>query len=201
MERKLFGCILTFALLPLSVAAQTEAPVETRVRELVGAELTSEALIETLQPAEEAPPVFRARGTKVEPKCDFFRRQRGKPAAEIAAIKVLFAYDSADIAPEAARDLDKLGNALTSSKLAPCCFQIEGHTDSEGGDGYNRNLSERRAQSVIDYLARKFQINRQRLMAVGKGESDPLAGNDSDAGRSRNRRVQIVNLGYGEVGQ
>lgn len=200
MEWKLFSCALTVALLPLSLAAQTEAPAEPRVRELAGAELTSESLIEALQPQEEAPPEFRTRGSKAAPKCDFFRRQRG-PAADIVAIKILFAYDSADLTPEATRDLDKLGNALASSRLAPCCFQIEGHTDSEGVDEYNRNLSERRARRVIDYLASTFKIDRQRMLAVGMGEGKPIAENDSEAGRSRNRRVQIVNLGYGEVEQ
>jgi outer membrane protein OmpA-like peptidoglycan-associated protein len=201
MDRKWFGSVMAGALTILAVTAQAQAPAATKVQEISGAQLTSERLIEVLQPQEEAPPEFRARGAKVQPKCEFFRRQRGNPVAEIAAIQVLFAYDSADLTPEATQSLDQLGKALASSRLAPCCFQIEGHTDNEGTEEYNRSLSQRRAQKVIDYLADKFSIDRQRLMAVGKGESAPIADNTTDAGRSRNRRVQIVNLGYGQVEQ
>jgi OmpA-OmpF porin, OOP family len=199
MDRTWLGCALAAALLALPAAVQAQAPAEPKVQELSGDQLTSEALIQVLQPQDEAPPEFRARGRKVTPKCEFYRRQRGNPVADIVAIKVLFAYDSADLTPEATQNLDQLGKALTSGRLAPCCFQIEGHTDSEGGGEYNRSLSERRAQSVIEYLARTFGIDRQRLMAVGKGESTPIASNDSETGRSRNRRVQVVNLGYGQV--
>lgn len=199
MDRKWFVFAVAAALLALPGAAWAQAPAEPKVQELSGDRLTSEALIQALQPDEEAPPEFRARGKKVTPKCDFFQRQRGNPVADIVAIQILFPYDSADLTPEATRNLDELGKALTSNRLAPCCFQIEGHTDNEGSDDYNRSLSARRAQSVIDYLARTFGIDRQRLMAVGKGESKPIASNESETGRSRNRRVQVVNLGYGQV--
>jgi outer membrane protein OmpA-like peptidoglycan-associated protein len=199
MERKWFGCVLACLLLPLSGAAQTPAPPAPKIQELTGDRLTSENLIEALQPREEAPPEYRVRGSKAKPKCEFFQKQRGNPVADIVALKILFGYDSAELTPEARRDLDKLGTALTSNRLAPCCFQIEGHTDNAGTEEYNRGLSERRARSVIEYLVRSFGIDGQRLMPVGMGEKKPLVDNSSEAGRSRNRRVQIVNLGYGQV--
>lgn len=205
MDRTGFGCVLAAVLLlAFPGTARTQPAAEPTVHELDGDELTSESLIEVLQPQEEAPPQFRARGArKPTPNCDFYRRQRGQAAnravAEIAAIKIQFAYDSADLTSEAIGKIDKLGQALTSSALAPCCFQIEGHTDNEGSGEYNRNLSERRARSVVDHLVKAFGIDRGRLTVVGLGESKPLADNGSEAGRSRNRRVQIVNLGYGEV--
>lgn len=206
MQRNWFRIVLALGalLMPLPAIAQTDTPAEPQVRELSGDEVTSESLIEVLQPREEAPPEFRARGrAPVRPDCAFYRKQRGggagKAAAAIASIRILFAYDSAVLTPEATRNLDELGKALTSKALSPCCFRIEGHTDSEGTEDYNRSLSARRAHSVIDYLARHFEIDRDRLLAVGLGESKPITGNNTDEGRSRNRRVQVVNLGYGEV--
>ena len=78
-------------------------------------------------------------------------------------------------------------------------MQIEGHTDSRGSDAYNQKLSQRRAQSVIRYLAASFGIEEDRLLAVGKGEGEPLADNGTDSGRQKNRRVQIVNIGYAKA--
>jgi outer membrane protein OmpA-like peptidoglycan-associated protein len=68
---------------------------------------------------------------------------------------------------------------------------IEGYTDSVGGEGYNQGLSERRADSVKSYLAAQG-IGSIRLSASGKGESDPVASNDSAAGRQQNRRVEVI---------
>jgi outer membrane protein OmpA-like peptidoglycan-associated protein len=68
---------------------------------------------------------------------------------------------------------------------------IEGYTDSVGSEDYNQGLSERRADSVKAYLAGQG-IGAIRLSALGKGESDPVAGNDSAAGRQQNRRVEVI---------
>jgi outer membrane protein OmpA-like peptidoglycan-associated protein len=78
-------------------------------------------------------------------------------------------------------------------------MQIEGHTDSKGSDTYNQTLSQRRAQSVIRYLAKSLGVKEDRLLAVGKGESDPIADNSTDSGRQKNRRVQIVNIGHAKA--
>jgi OmpA-OmpF porin, OOP family len=69
---------------------------------------------------------------------------------------------------------------------------IEGHTDNVGNDAYNQKLSEERAQSVRQYLIDKFGIDGTRLKAVGYGESKPIAGNDTEEGRMKNRRVQAL---------
>jgi hypothetical protein len=99
-----------------------------------------------------------------------------------------FDYDSADIRPESTPILAELYAGL--SKDAAASIVIEGHTSSEGSDAYNQTLSERRAKSVVDDLVRRG-IPASRLSASGVGEARPLAGNDTEAGRVLNRRVEV----------
>ncbi len=68
---------------------------------------------------------------------------------------------------------------------------VEGHADSVGSDMYNRGLSQRRAQAVVDYLVGKVGIGAGRLEAIGYGESTPVASNETEEGRAKNRRVQF----------
>lgn len=193
-------------------ATEEESPTQQQpeVRDLTGQEVTSEALIDALAPKEGTAPKTRsgARSLTVssQPQCDFYRQQRSrgigiKPVADVVAVSILFAFNKADVTPQAAKTLDAIGEALTSGSLAPCCFELEGHTDSIGSEPYNLGLSQRRAESVANYLAEKFEIDPQRLLTAGRGESQPIASNETDEGRQKNRRVQIVNLGYGEVAQ
>ncbi|OGR95115.1 MAG: hypothetical protein A2V88_17935 [Elusimicrobia bacterium RBG_16_66_12] len=168
--------------------------------------MTKEKLIEVLKPRG---PALHTRGIAPvggKPNCKNYRDQRtrgigpvagGAPASDAAAIKVHFAFNSAELSPEATRTLGELGSALTSQELVSCCFQIEGHTDGVGGGGYNLRLSERRAQSVVRYLRQQFGIDIDRLLAVGHGKDQPIADNGTETGRQKNRRVQIVNLGFG----
>ncbi|MCP4660915.1 MAG: OmpA family protein [bacterium] len=202
MIRKLMNPLVVVLLLaPLCVAQDEPAEQEeSQIRDLTGQKVTSEVLIDVLTPKKR---IGRPRSL-TGPKCDFYRQQRSRgigiqPVADVAAIEILFAFDSAAISPEAAENLDALGQALSSGALASCCFELEGHTDSIDTEEYNLDLSRRRAASVAAYLAEKFRIDRQRLLSVGYGESRPIATNDTDAGRQKNRRVQIANLGYGEL--
>jgi outer membrane protein OmpA-like peptidoglycan-associated protein len=201
-----FGlAVLSATLAVIPASAQTEP----KVRDLTGRDYDSETLIDVLKPKTEPPPEWlKVRGARSMSapmaKCDFYKRQtaRGitvKPVADIAAVEILFAYDSSTLTPEASKGLDEIGKALSSTELSPCCFRIEGHTDSKGTDDYNLRLSEQRARSVTTYLARRFGIDTDRMLVVGLGEEQPIANNDNEQGRHKNRRVQIVNLGYGEV--
>ena len=72
--------------------------------------------------------------------------------------------------------------------------QVSGHTDAIGSAASNQRLSERRAGSVVSYL-RDRGIEAGRMRSVGYGESRPVAGNDTDKGRSRNRRIEFTALG------
>ncbi len=70
-------------------------------------------------------------------------------------------------------------------------LQIEGHTDSVGGDDFNQQLSERRADSVRDFLAEQG-VSASSITARGFGKTQPVASNDTPEGRQRNRRVELV---------
>jgi len=70
-------------------------------------------------------------------------------------------------------------------------MNVIGYTDSTGPEAYNQKLSERRAQAVADYFATEGQVPRETMRVSGMGESDPIASNDTDAGRAQNRRVVI----------
>jgi outer membrane protein OmpA-like peptidoglycan-associated protein len=111
------------------------------------------------------------------------------------SITVTFASASATLTPDAARALDPLGRALTAAELAPYRFRIEGHTDTVGDAGLNQNLSERRAAAVRDHLINTYGVEPSRLVAVGFGSSQLLVPTAPQTAESRNRRVQIVNLG------
>jgi outer membrane protein OmpA-like peptidoglycan-associated protein len=102
---------------------------------------------------------------------------------------VLFTSGRADLKVGATGNLNKLVAFL--NRYPDRTVVIEGYTDSVGGEDYNQGLSERRADAVKSYLSGQG-ISSTRLSASGKGESDPVAGNDSAAGRQQNRRVEVV---------
>ncbi len=104
-------------------------------------------------------------------------------------LTVEFAYDSAVINDLSFRELRRAMQFLREHPTTKAV--IEGHTDSRGSDEYNQRLSQRRAAAVVDVLTRSG-IEASRLSSVGYGESRPLASNDTDEGRQRNRRVSIV---------
>lgn len=100
-----------------------------------------------------------------------------------------FDFDSAVIKPEYYALLDNVAQVLKNNPSLT--VEIQGHTDSIGPEDYNKQLSLRRAQAVADYLA-SHGIDASRLRVSGVGEADPVASNDTEEGRARNRRVQIM---------
>jgi outer membrane protein OmpA-like peptidoglycan-associated protein len=103
---------------------------------------------------------------------------------------VLFDFDEADIRPDAAA---ALGHLATLVRAHPGRrVRLEGHTDAEGSDAYNQGLSERRARAVQSWLVEKEGIPAAGFVARGFGESRPVASNDTEEGRQRNRRVEVV---------
>lgn len=119
--------------------------------------------------------------------------QADAAAAPSIDMRVQFAYDSADLENEAELTLAALGQALSDPRLINYRFEIVGHTDAKGSAAYNLDLSKRRAASVVDYLVANYNLPADRIVAIGKGESDPA--NPVDPEAAENRRVEIVNIG------
>jgi len=101
---------------------------------------------------------------------------------------VMFAYDSAELTPAAQQQLRTLTGKLNDPSVAS--IKVIGHTDSRGSDAYNQALSERRASSVAEYLISQG-LAPQKITSQGRGEREPIADNETDAGRAQNRRVEL----------
>ncbi|MCL6699046.1 OmpA family protein [Sphingomonas sp. NSE70-1] len=101
---------------------------------------------------------------------------------------ITFQVDQSNIQPQFQSTLDQVAQTLASYNQT--YIDVLGHTDSTGSDAYNQALSERRAQSVADYLAGRG-VARARIGTRGYGETQLIATNDTDAGRAENRRVEI----------
>jgi outer membrane protein OmpA-like peptidoglycan-associated protein len=107
-------------------------------------------------------------------------------------LEITFDYNSADISAKSLPSVQSLGKALTNADLKGSTFIVAGHTDAAGGEAYNQDLSERRADSIKRYLTDKFGIAGTDLVTVGYGKSklkDP-----SNPMAEVNRRVQVVNM-------
>lgn len=102
---------------------------------------------------------------------------------------ITFGVDSANISSEFYQVLNSVN--LVVNEYDKTLIEIMGHTDSSGSREHNQALSERRAASVSQYFASR-EIERLRLATYGHGEDYPVASNDSEQGRSQNRRVEIV---------
>jgi OmpA-OmpF porin, OOP family len=105
---------------------------------------------------------------------------------------ILFDTASDKIKPESFGTLKDIANTLTENPDVK--VKIIGHTDSDGDDSANLELSKRRAQSVKDALTKEFGIDASRMETDGKGESQPSDKNDTPAGKANNRRVEFVKL-------
>jgi outer membrane protein OmpA-like peptidoglycan-associated protein len=118
--------------------------------------------------------------------------------AELAATKpkidleIQFEYNSADISKNSVTAVQELGKALSDSTLKGSTFVVAGHTDAIGGEAYNQDLSERRADTIKKYLAEKYGVDGSNLVTVGYGKTRPK---DANAPMDpANRRVQVVNM-------
>jgi outer membrane protein OmpA-like peptidoglycan-associated protein len=107
-------------------------------------------------------------------------------------LEINFDYNSADISAKSLASVQALGSALTNADLRGSTFVVAGHTDASGGEAYNQDLSERRADAIKRYLVDKYGINGADLVTVGYGESKLKEPSQPMA--EANRRVQVVNM-------
>lgn len=102
---------------------------------------------------------------------------------------ILFAVDSAVVRPDLQRDLQVVANSL--NRYPDSTIRVVGHTDNTGTAAYNQTLSERRAGSVAAVL-RNAGVDGRRIVAIGRGLTEPIASNATPEGRAQNRRVEII---------
>jgi len=107
-------------------------------------------------------------------------------------LEIEFDTNKSDIKPQYFDEIKKVADFMATYPEIKAV--IEGHTDSVGKDDYNKKLSQRRANSVRDYLLANFNINPNRISTIGFGEDQPIASNDTPEGRSQNRRIQAMIL-------
>ena len=113
----------------------------------------------------------------------------GEGIAVTFASGLLYDFDSDVVRPDAAQNLRSLAASL--AKYPNTDLLIVGHTDAVGASEYNQGLSQRRATAAANFLASQG-VNPARLQAVGRGETEAIAPNDTEAGRQLNRRVEIA---------
>ena len=105
---------------------------------------------------------------------------------------ILFDVNSDKIKPESYGTLKEMANVL--KEFPELKVKIVGHTDADGNDANNLDLSKRRAAAVKESLAKDFEITESRMETDGKGESEPIDKNDNPAGKANNRRVEFIKL-------
>ncbi len=113
----------------------------------------------------------------------------GEGIAVTFASGLLYDFDSDVVRASAAHNLGNLAASL--GKYPNTDIVIVGHTDAVGSAAYNQGLSERRARSAANYLS-AHGVNPSRLKAMGRGETEPIATNDTETGRQLNRRVEVA---------
>jgi outer membrane protein OmpA-like peptidoglycan-associated protein len=210
---KIFGTGKLAAMLSIAtVGAALSIGVGTAVAG--DANVTEDQILQALAPAKKP----LTRGLSVGPQADpakvaaegaFVQKLRNRATRslssgereEIASIakekpnidlEINFDYNSADISGKSMPSVQALGKALTNPDLKGSTFVVAGYTDAAGGEGYNQDLSERRADAIKRYLTDKFGIAGGDLVTVGYGKTklkdpgNPMA--------EANRRVQVVNM-------
>jgi len=133
-----------------------------------------------------------------EKKCDHYRQELRKgtePAPQaLVALDLQFRPGSGQFADDSDKYVAELSCALNSKDLKGYCFEIQGFVASSGDDVRDRGISQWRAESVVESLVHS-DVPKERLISKGYGAGHPIADNATAAGRKKNGRMQIVNLG------
>jgi OmpA-OmpF porin, OOP family len=107
----------------------------------------------------------------------------------VSEVAVQFAFGEAHLDSKAKQELDQFSNQLSTARNY--ILVIEGRTDEAGGETYNNDLSERRADQVVRYLVSQLNVEPFKVHAIGLGKARPLASNETSDGRRANRRVDV----------
>lgn len=215
MARPTIGFLLCF-LVVHSLWAQEPSEFE----DLRGKAFVPEDWAEILKPRGPTPPELRpTRGARKAVSCDWYRGRptqyfeskllgglddvpTSKSHGKAAISPIAFELDSAELTGAAKDYLEKLGMLLeddTIENMIYGCVLIGGHADETGSEEHNQDLSERRAEAVSEFLSGMLVQGAERLLTYGYSERYPRYANTSEAGRQKNRRVEFISLGLGEV--
>ena len=190
-----------FAALAAAAALGTAlaGPVAAQDDEVPQSNVIAEDLIRQLQPEEgeelryEGKPTRTTRGLSIsaaEPDATAEPQVIDNPSV---MLEIQFGFDSAELTPQARRQLREVAIAMNSGELSGYNFLLEGHTDAVGSAEYNLSLSRRRARSAYDFLVREQGIAPDRVEIEGHGERYLLDPSAPDS--AVNRRVEITNIG------
>ena len=108
---------------------------------------------------------------------------------QVADVQVHFAFNRAELTKKEKASLDQFAAQLGNTKSY--ILEVTGGTDSVGGKDYNYQLSENRAEAVVQYLASKYNVQAHRFYLIGIGKDQAIADNKSAEGRAKNRRVEV----------
>ena len=108
----------------------------------------------------------------------------------VALYGIYFDFNKSEIKPESESTLKEISKLL--SKNPKLNLYVVGHTDNVGDYGYNMKLSQSRAEAVVNTLVSKYSINKDRLTAAGVGPLSPVTTNDTEEGKAKNRRVELI---------
>jgi outer membrane protein OmpA-like peptidoglycan-associated protein len=172
-----------------------ERAIEQARREAQQARQESERLRQEAEQARQQAQTSEQALTEARQQLSDLEPQQTERGLVLTLDEVLFPFNSADLQAGNQRALDRLAQYLQNHP--DYNILVEGHTDSVGDAGYNQRLSEQRAESVYQALMQRG-IDPQRVRVVGLGENFPVADNANPAGRSENRRVEVV-IAQGEL--
>jgi OmpA-OmpF porin, OOP family len=171
--------------------AQSVAPPPGKV--LQGDQVNARNLVDLLAPppadADADVGTIRTRGLRPRPASETGEAPVPPPRRS-ASLLITFLTNSSTLTAQAREQLDVVGQALNTDKLAAFRFLVEGHADPRGNAETNLALSQNRADSVRAYLVAHHGIREERLAAVGKGSAEPM--NRDNPAAAENRRVTIV---------
>jgi OOP family OmpA-OmpF porin len=185
MKQKSFFPVLTAIVFSTALAQNGKV--------LSGDDINESALIQALTPAPDLKSeVLQTRGIRVNRENTVGAMTTTPAKIASASLLIIFHTSSAQLTPEGKRILDIVGKALNSDQLNDYQFLIQGHADPSGNSVSNLKLSQRRAESVRQYLVQDRHVENQRLEAVGKGDKELL--NKANPIAPENRRVTIINL-------
>ncbi len=159
-----------FALVPPSWGSKYAAPGDTLAR---------------IDLIETKPVTRRMKFVKAEEMAEQINT-----GGKVALYGILFDFNSADIRPESEETLSEVAKYLAGDQSVK--LLVVGHTDNVGTFEFNRDLSERRAKSVVNHLNSRYKVSPERLLPFGASFAAPAASNATEEGKAKNRRVELV---------